>query len=166
MDAAFERAVTLTAADFEDSVRYITLAWLPARELVLSALDAASVVDGERGEIIELPTPCHWKEHLLELEKERDIVGKIKFVVFEDARASSWRVQAVPKAACGFGNRVDLPCMGLWDAALDEAAAELDPPAPPGGVFVHVSGFIGGHATREGALCFAQAALKGQVAAA
>ena len=160
VDAAFERAVELTALDFEDAVRYVVLAWLPARALVVAALDGASDVDGARGEIIELPTPCPWKEHLLQLEKERDIAGRIKFVVFEDARAQNWRVQAVPAAVGGFGNRVDLPCKGLRDTELDGAAALLDPPAPPGGVFVHVAGFIGGHATREGALCYARAALK------
>lgn len=137
----------------------MSLAWLPARELVVAALDGAAAVD-ESGEVIELATPCPWKEHLLQLEKERDIAGKVKFVVFEDVRAKNWRVQAVPTAIGGFGNRVDLPCKGLRDAALDEASALLDPPAPPGGVFVHVSGFIGGHATREGALCLARAGLK------
>ena len=81
-------------------------------------------------------------------------------MIFEDVRAKNWRVQAVPVTIGGFGNRVDLPCKGLRDAALDEAAAKLDPAAPPGGVFVHVAGFIGGHATREGALCYARAALK------
>lgn len=142
------------------------MAWLPARALVVSALDGASSVDGSRGEIIELSTPCHWKEHLLQLEKERDIAGKIKFVIFEDSRAHNWRVQAVPVSVGGFGNRVDLPCKGLRDAALDEAAALMDPPAPAGGVFIHVAGFIGGHATREGALCYAKAALKAAEAAA
>lgn len=97
---------------------------------------------------------------MLDLERERGIPGKVKFVLFEDARARNWRVQAVPATAGGFGNRLDLPCKGQRDGELDEAAARLDPPAPPGGVFVHVSGFIGGHATREGALCYARAALK------
>ena len=96
----------------------------------------------------------------MQLEKERDIAGKIKLIIFEDTRAKNWRVQAVPAAIGGFGNRVDLPCKGLRDAELDGAAALLDPPAPAGGVFVHVAGFIGGHATREGALCYARAALK------
>ena len=81
-------------------------------------------------------------------------------MIFEDVRAKNWRVQAVPVTIGGFGNRVDLPCKGLRDAALDEAAAKLDPAAPPGGVVVHVAGFSGGHATREGALCYARAALK------
>ena len=66
----------------------------------------------------------------------------------------------MPVSIGGFGNRLDLPCKGLRDAALDEAAAKLDPPAPSGGVFIHVAGVIGGHATREGALCYARAALK------
>lgn len=35
----------------------------------------------------------------MQLERERGIPGKVKFVVFEDERAKNWRVQAVPLTA-------------------------------------------------------------------
>ena len=59
-----------------------------------------------------------------------------------------------------FENRVSLPASirGLRDGELDAVAAAFD--APPGGVFVHASGFIGGHATRDGVIAYALAAVK------
>jgi uncharacterized UPF0160 family protein len=64
-----------------------------------------------------------------------------------------------------FTNRVSLPepLCGLRDGELDAAAAALG--APAGGVFIHTSGFIGGHATREGAKAYAVAALAARAAA-
>lgn len=68
--------------------------WWPARKIVKDALENRHKVY-ESGEIVELTERCPWKEHLLALEEELDLVGQIKFVVFHD-KGDSWRVQAIP----------------------------------------------------------------------
>lgn len=194
LDAAFEKAATLTGAEFVDRVTYIVQSWLPARALVVAALDGAAAVDGG-GEIVRLATACPWKEHLFALEAERSTPGRIKFVLYPDDASGGFRVQAVPRSPVrgagsrrveaaearrrrprrphpphsarqtSFTNRVSLPepLQGLRDGELDARAAPLG--APPGGVFIHASGFIGGHATVEGAKAYAVAALAARAAA-
>ncbi|EIE18778.1 metal-dependent protein hydrolase [Coccomyxa subellipsoidea C-169] len=154
-DEQFLKAVQLTGSDFLDSVDYISKAWLPARTYVQEAIEKRSEVDSS-GEIIRLPRVCPWKEHLYDLEQELALDKPLKFCIYEDDRAKSWRVQAVSVAAGSFENRKSLPAawMGLRDAELSEAAGI------PDCVFVHASGFIGGTKTLEGAIRMAQAGLK------
>lgn len=68
--------------------------WWPARQVVKNAILTRKQTHIS-GEIIELKDRCPWKEHLFEIEKELDIDGEVKFVVFHDA-ADSWRVQGIP----------------------------------------------------------------------
>ena len=67
-----------------------------------------------------------------------------------------WRVQAVTAEGTAFTNRLGLreAWRGLRDAELS-AACGID-----GAKFVHASGFIGGHATYEGALAMAVATIE------
>ncbi|KAL0394624.1 UNVERIFIED_CONTAM: hypothetical protein Slati_4428600 [Sesamum latifolium] len=131
-----------------------------------------------------------WKLHLFELEEEMKISPPIKYVLYQnpfdgsrlraaiicnsrdlnvgptcsfsclgndwDDRSKSWRVQAVGIAPDRFECRKALPAQwrGLRD---DELSKET---GIPGGVFVHMSGFIGGNQTYDGALAMAKAALK------
>ncbi|XP_042067135.1 MYG1 protein C694.04c-like [Salvia splendens] len=97
-----------------------------------------------------------WKLHLFELEEEMKINPPIKYVLYQDDRSKSWRVQAVAMAPDRFESRKALPApwRGLRN---DELSRES---GIPGGVFVHMSGFIGGSQTYEGALAMAKAALK------
>jgi uncharacterized UPF0160 family protein len=69
---------------------------------------------------------------------------------------NKWRVQAVPATASSFESRKPLPAAwrGLRDQTLSDATGV------PGCVFVHAAGFIGGHATRNGAVELARLALK------
>lgn len=73
----------------------------------------------------------------------------------QDERAKQWRVQAVAVAPDRFENRKALPeqWRGLRDEELSKAA-EI-----PGCVFVHMSGFIGGNQSYDGALSMARTAL-------
>lgn len=98
---------------------------------------------------------CPWKSHLYVLEEERGCSGRTLFVVFEDDRDHSWRVQAVNTSPASFELRRGLPeaLRGLRDAELSAASGIADC------VFVHAAGFIGGNKTREGALAMATAAL-------
>lgn len=65
-------------------------------------------------------------------------------------------MQAVGVAPDRFESRKPLPSQwrGLRDEELSKEAAI------PGCVFVHISGFIGGNQTYEGALAMAKASLK------
>ncbi|XP_075485504.1 uncharacterized protein LOC142525197 isoform X2 [Primulina tabacum] len=97
-----------------------------------------------------------WKLHLFELEEEEKIDPSLKYVLYQDDRSKHWRVQAVAIAPDRFESRKALPVQwrGLRD---DELSKESE---IPGCVFVHMSGFIGGNQTYEGALAMAKSALK------
>ena len=76
--------------------------------------------------------------------------------LMQDDREHKWRIQAVAAAQGSFQSRQPLPkaWQGLRDAELDKATGI------EGCVFVHASGFIGGHLNREGALAMARKALR------
>ena len=102
------------------------------------------------GKIIVLDSQCPWKDHLFDIEKETDISGSVQYVLYEDT-GGSWRIQAVPIDPSSFHSRKKLlePFMGLRDDELSEKTGI------PGSIFVHASGFIGGHQTLEGAMAMA-----------
>uniref|UniRef100_K3YTJ6 MYG1 protein n=1 Tax=Setaria italica TaxID=4555 RepID=K3YTJ6_SETIT len=130
-NAAFQQAMMLAGSEFMESVRFHVKSWLPARSIVLECLFSRSKVDPS-SEIMVLDRFC------------------------PDERSKSWRVQAVAVAPDRFESRKALPekWRGMRD---DELSAET---GIPGCVFVHMSGFIGGNKTYEGALEMARAALK------
>ncbi|KAF3794445.1 UPF0160 protein [Nymphaea thermarum] len=152
---AFHRAMELAGGEFLENVRFHARSWLPARSIVMETLSAREKVDAS-GEIIQLKQFCPWKLHLFELEEALKIEPSIKYVLYEDDRSKHWRVQAVAVSPDKFESRKPLPSpwRGLRD---DELSKEAD---IPGCVFVHMSGFIGGNLTYEGALAMARAALK------
>ena len=45
------------------------------------------------GAIIKLETACPWTEHLFELEKEMDLIGQVKFVLYKESERDRWRIQ-------------------------------------------------------------------------
>ncbi|RLM85225.1 hypothetical protein C2845_PM04G19180 [Panicum miliaceum] len=152
-NAAFQQAMMLAGSEFMESVRFHVKSWLPARSIVLECLLSRGEVDPS-GEIMVLDRFCPWKLHLFELEEELKIDPLTKYVLYQDVRSQSWRVQAVSVAPDRFESRRALPWRGMRD---DELSAET---GIPGCVFVHMSGFIGGNKTYEGALEMARAALK------
>uniref|UniRef100_A0AAA9RV32 MYG1 exonuclease n=2 Tax=Bos TaxID=9903 RepID=A0AAA9RV32_BOVIN len=152
--AGFKRAMDLVREEFLQRLDFYQNSWLPARTLVEEALAKRFQVDPS-GEIIELEKGgCPWKEHLYQLELGLSPAGTIAFVIYTD-QAGQWRVQCVPKEPHSFQSRLPLlePWRGLRDEALDQISGI------PGCIFVHASGFIGGHRTREGALSMARATL-------
>lgn len=152
---AFERAMALAGSEFLDNVRFHAKSWLPARSIVMECLATRFDVDPS-GEIMVLKTFCPWKLHLFELEGELKIDPLVKYVLYQDDRSKQWRVQAVAKSPDSFESRKGLPAQwrGLRDDDLSRESQI------PGGVFVHMSGFIGGNQSFEGALAMAGAALK------
>ncbi|KAM7491524.1 hypothetical protein LguiA_034445 [Lonicera macranthoides] len=152
---AFHRAMALAGSEFLDSVRFHAKSWLPARSIVMECLAARHTIDPS-GEIMVLDKFCPWKLHLFELEQEMKIEPLIKYVIYQDDRSKNWRVQAVAVAPDRFESRKPLPSQwrGLRDDELSEESGI------PGGVFVHMSGFIGGNQSYDGALAMAKAALQ------
>uniref|UniRef100_A0A8C9DRL5 MYG1 exonuclease n=1 Tax=Prolemur simus TaxID=1328070 RepID=A0A8C9DRL5_PROSS len=152
--AGFKRAMDLVKEEFLQRLDFYQHSWLPARALVEEALAQRFQVDPS-GEIVELAKGgCPWKEHLYHLESGLSSPVTITFVIYTD-QAGQWRVQCVPKEPHSLQSRLPLPepWRGLRDKALDQVSGI------PGCIFVHASGFIGGHHTREGALNMARATL-------
>jgi uncharacterized UPF0160 family protein len=156
--ARFKTAMALTGSEFMEALHHAIKSWLPARSYVLKDLKERMAVDPS-GHIMKLSTFVPWKSHVYELEAELGIQGddaNVKYVVYEDDRDGSWRIQAVGVAPGSFTSRKPLPeaWRGLRDGALSEACGV------PDCVFVHASGFIGGNKRMEGALEMARKALQ------
>lgn len=92
---------------------------------------------------------------MLDLEKENELEGHIKFVFFKDGR-NMVRIQALPAKIGGFANRVSIASAmrGLRGEELSKVAGVSD------AEFVHAAGFIGGTWSVESALKIAEISLK------
>ncbi|KAJ3375486.1 hypothetical protein GGF31_004605 [Allomyces arbusculus] len=170
--ARFEEAMSIVGAHFDRCARYLGLAWAPARTMVEDALAQVSVrtaatKSAAHAHILVMEQYCPWKDHLNSLEPAASHAVTVPlqegapvpsnvllYVVFPDT-SGSWRVQAIAVRPDSFESRKPLPSKwrGLRDAALDAVTGV------PGGVFIHASGFIGGHKTREGAIKLAEMAV-------
>lgn len=147
----FEVASSLCGHEFLEQLGLLVIEWLPARGLVLEALQCRSAVH-HSGQIITLTSgSMPWKEHLYAHERALGVPGLVKFVLYVDS-SGMWRVQAVTVDGTDFTNRVSLlePWRGIRDEALSAIAGI------PNCCFVHATGFIGGNRTFEGALKMAE----------
>jgi len=144
-DAQFVKAMQLAGEEWLEAVRYTANVWLPGREPVQAALAARHEVHPS-GKIVQLATYCPWKSHIYDLEQEMGLTGETLplYVLYEDEK-KNWRVQAISVGPNSFECRKALPWRGLRDEQLSEASGV------PGGIFVHVTGFIGGNKTQAGA---------------
>uniref|UniRef100_T1KBY3 Uncharacterized protein n=1 Tax=Tetranychus urticae TaxID=32264 RepID=T1KBY3_TETUR len=73
-----------------------------------------------------------------------DIVGEIKFAIFQDL-SKDWRVCCVPIFAKSFTLRTTLHIE--WRGLRDEKLSQVSD--IPDCIFVHATGFIGGARTRK-----------------
>ena len=73
----------------------------------------------------------------------------------QDERSKTWRIQAISLALGSFESRKALPL--AWRGLRDEELSAMC--GIEGGVFIHMSGFIGGNKTYDGALNMAIKAL-------
>ncbi|KAK9456101.1 metal-dependent protein hydrolase [Dipodascopsis uninucleata] len=149
LDSRFEQASKLVGGVFVDTVNYYGKSWLPARNLVKQALENRS------GRIMVMDSFVAWKSHIYDLEQELGLTDKdnVLYVCYSDGKG--WRVQSVSVAPESFTSRKPLP--EPWRGIRDQELSDLT--GIPGCVFVHASGFIGGNATREGAIEMATKAL-------
>ncbi|CAL1695895.1 unnamed protein product [Somion occarium] len=151
LDAQFLKASAVVGQEFMDRVDYYANAWLPARDLVATALAKRTKADPS-GKIILFEQFAPWK-----LEAEQAIAPSEQpvYVIYPDETGGNWRVQAVPVSPESFESRKALP--EAWRGVRDEELSKLS--GIDRCIFVHASGFIGGNATKEGALQMARAAL-------
>ena len=153
-DEIFPDAMQLVGREFSSRIKGLVDVWLPAKHLVNEALMRAGDTDAS-GQIIMLDQFCPWKEHLFAFETEREMMGRVKYVLHQDDNGK-WRIQCVNKMLKRFENRKSLPepWRGLRDDSLSDIAG-ID-----GCTFVHASGFTGGNATKEGVILMAKRALE------
>ncbi|KAL1922491.1 uncharacterized protein VTP21DRAFT_10030 [Calcarisporiella thermophila] len=151
----FEKAVLLAGTELIDRIQFLGHAWIPARDLVVKAVENRFELD-QSGQVIKLEKACPWKEHLFNLEKELKIGTPILYVLYPDEKAVQWRIQAVPIDPNSFQNRKSLPesWRGYRDEELSERAGIKDC------VFVHMSGFTGGNKTYDGVVEMAKKSLQ------
>lgn len=157
-DALFLKASGLIGDCFLREVDYYAKAWLPARDLVVAAVEKRKEFDAQ-GRIMVLDTPMPWKDHLFTIEGEQGIKEEEKalYVLYpEGAGKPNWRIQCVPVSKDSFTSRKPLP--EAWRGKRDEELSEVS--GIPGGVFIHASGFIGGNKSYEGVLEMAKKALE------
>lgn len=161
-DYRFGQASALMGNAFLRKLHGAATAWLPARSLVKTAFDQRGT-EHPSGQLLVLPRAgIPWKEHLYNIEQAAGLPEdkKTLYVIYPEKEepGSKWRIQAVSKDMTSFVNRKSLPepWRGIRDAELD---ALLGPEIPDGAVFVHASGFIGGHKTEAGVRGMAASAL-------
>lgn len=154
---AFEKAMEMIGHEFEETVLYAYLNWLPARTLVIDALEKRFQTH-KSGRILEFSVQCPWKEHYFDLEKELgdDLSPKIDYVIFEDKANSSWRIQAMPLYPGSFELRKSLP--KSWCGLRDDELSKIS--EVPDCIFCHASGFIGGNKFKDGAIKMLEKALE------
>ncbi|EGG22476.1 metal-dependent protein hydrolase domain-containing protein [Cavenderia fasciculata] len=137
----FEKAMTMMGEYFLDKVDYYGKSWVPAYDIVETAVKNRSSVHSS-GEIIILDQYCPWKDHLYHVEDVLSIQTKIKFVLYQDT-LGSWRIQAVNLDSHSFALRKAL--LEAWRGKRDQELSDI----------IDANGFIGGHKTKEGALTMA-----------
>ncbi|SCZ88207.1 BZ3500_MvSof-1268-A1-R1_Chr10-2g02879 [Microbotryum saponariae] len=158
LDERFLKASHLAGTELLERVDYTAKAWLPAREIVLEALQSRKGVHGS-GRILLFSMFAPWKEHLHLLEQELCIPESERpwYVLYPEGSDMSgkWRVQAVPMTQESFESRYPLP--EVWRGVRDDALSKLT--GIDGCIFVHAAGFIGGNQSKEGAMKMAIEAL-------
>ncbi|KAK4513729.1 F-box domain-containing protein [Mucor velutinosus] len=158
IDARFVEASDMAGAELADYVKGLQVSWLPARSLVVDALDKAAEVHPS-GRVIALERSCPWKEHLLDLEKERGLMEdkSVLYVLYpESSPEGNWRIQCVPLRPEGFENRKSLP--EAWRGFRDDELSRIS--GVDGCIFTHAGGFIGGNKSRHGAYEMARLAIE------
>eukprot|EP00457_Paulinella_chromatophora_P002695 gb/GEZN01002700.1/.p1 GENE.gb/GEZN01002700.1/~~gb/GEZN01002700.1/.p1 ORF type:complete len:689 (+),score=87.74 gb/GEZN01002700.1/:95-2161(+) len=157
----FHRAIAMVGEDFTSMVEYAIKSWLPAGSFIQEAYEYRFHIHSS-GQVMVLNTYADWKEHLDRIEKEQVPLRKpILYVLYPDTNGG-WRLQAVSERFGSFASRKPLPeaWRGKNDQELERATGVA------GSLFVHSSGFIGGHKTKEGATQLAILALGTPAAAA
>ncbi|WP_445150442.1 MYG1 family protein [Baekduia sp. Peel2402] len=143
-DARFEEAVALAQGILARQIEG-SAAFQRARSLVHSAI-AAAVASGDP-RLVELPSNLPWRETVINEAPDARLVFYPK--------SDGWGLVAVPVAAGGFDNRMDLPeaWAGLSGAELVAETGVED------ALFAHTARFYASASSREGIIALARLAL-------
>ncbi|GAA6064498.1 hypothetical protein JCM10212_002386 [Sporobolomyces blumeae] len=160
LDERFKHATELAGKEFLERLDYLAKAWLPARDIVKRAVEQRKEVHPS-GKVLVFDEFAPWKEHLHILEQDLEIPSDelpLYALYPEDSSKpeSKWRIQAVAVTPESFESRKALP--EAWRGVRDDQLSQLT--GIDGCVFVHAAGFIGGNATKQGALEMARKALE------
>lgn len=157
IEERFKIAFDAVGEEFTNNVIEMGTSWINAREHVVQAIENAKSVH-DSGEILYLETFCPWKSHLSDLEKEYNIEGIPKYVIFGE-NEDSWRVMGVPLTPSSYLGRKFFPksWRGLRDQELSAASGVPDL------IFCHHTGFIAGAKTKEAAMQLAIQSLNSPV---
>lgn len=155
-DAQFFKAIEVANEELISEVRYVIFSWWPARPIIQEAIDKRLEIS-KSGVIIKLEKSCPWKDHLFEIEKQNDLEGVIKFVLFPEKPEPStyWRVIGINlKGSFALRRALREEWRGINDvAALAKISGIEDI------VFCHASGFIGGAKSLESVIKMAELSL-------
>lgn len=150
-DARFLQASSLMGVTFLRKLNHYHQRWLPARAEVEKAYAARFEVDGSGAIMVLEGGGVPWKDHLYTFEAEAgEGKPKVLYVLYPEGKeeGAKWRVQCASVNKDSFESR--RPLREEWRGVRDQELAAKS--GIPGCVFVHASGFIGGNATKEGAL--------------
>ncbi len=138
----------MAGKEFFDRLDYTYNAWLPARQIVVDALNRRTPP-----QLLVFEEFASWKDHLFTLEKDLNIAPTERpiYVVYPD-ESGKWACPGGARLPESFISRKALP--EPWRGIRDQQLSDLN--GIPGCIFVHQSGFIGGNATRDGALRMAK----------
>merc|ERR1719295_1514244 len=142
----FQKAMEYAGKELVEEVIYKYKCWLPARNIVESAVKERFKVDPS-GQILKLNQYCPWIQHFFDIHEVTPIEPMPLYALFQDTKGG-WRIRAVPVAPGSFDNVKPLP--KPWCGIRGEELSKLC--GIEKCVFVHASGFIGGNETYEGAL--------------
>ena len=153
----FYEGMKLADEELVNQIRFLVTSWWPSRPIVEDAIEKRFEVS-RTGEIIKFSRSCPWKDHLIEIEKEKGLEGKLKFVLYpENTTGQNWRVQGINYKG-SFALRLALK--ENWRGIND-----LDDLKKISGIediiFCHASGFIGGAKSLESAIKMAEVSLLG-----
>ncbi|KAJ4458437.1 putative UPF0160 protein C27H6.8 [Paratrimastix pyriformis] len=157
VDARFMQGVGLCREEFLRTFSHAVKSWLPARAIISKAIEERHLLAPDcGGRVLVLSQNAPWRDHLFTIEEERSISPSILYVVVEDAPRHQWSSVCVPLHRNTFLNRAPFPeaWRGLRDAELSARASI------PGCAFVHASGFMAAHATKDGAMDMCRQAMK------
>lgn len=161
-DHRFGQASLTMGGAFLRKLHGAATVWLPARAVVKKAFEERKL-NSSSGHIMVMPRAgIPWKEHLYKLEDADAVPAseKVLYVLYPEKEepGSRWRLQAVSKDFSSFESRKALPepWRGVRDTELDKV---LGDEIEDGAIFVHASGFTGGHKTEAGVRAMADKAV-------
>lgn len=103
----FKKAMLIAEEELLWKLKDLTQSRLPAYKIVKEAWDERHNFH-QSGEILYLSKFAPWKGNLNEIEKEANLSGIIKFVIFSDSNGSGYRVSTVPPSSESYDMRVPL----------------------------------------------------------